>query len=488
MSLLEEAGFNFYNSYRKLPSFFYSNVDNADPIRPQLRILNEDLAKVLELDIQYLKKQEIISILSGNYKETSLTPIAQAYAGHQFGNFTMLGDGRAMLLGEHVTHNNERYDIQLKGSGKTTFSRGGDGKATLGSMLREYIISEAIHALHIPTTRSLAVVTTGEEVRREVEMVGAVLTRIASSHIRVGTFQYARSFGGIQELQVLADYTIERHYPTLLKEPDRYLQLLKQVVKKQAQTIAKWQLVGFIHGVMNTDNMTISGETIDYGPCAFMDEYNPKTVFSSIDHTGRYAYGNQPNMGGWNVARFAETLLPLIDENEEQALELAQKAISEFPDHFHEEWLGGMRKKLGLQTEEDEDATLIRELLELMHEYQADYTNTFVALTMDDRTSMVLFQIEAFQQWYKKWQERMTRQQLRVDAVKEMMKQHNPAIIPRNHHVEDAITAAVSHHDDKPLRDLLAVITKPFAHTTDQKEYASLPPKALRPQHTYCGT
>ncbi|MFC4401584.1 protein adenylyltransferase SelO [Gracilibacillus xinjiangensis] len=485
---MSKAGFNLESSYTSLPERFYTRTEPTPVSGPNLRVFNEELAGNLGLSKDELKKESNIGIFSGNMTPDNGIPIAQAYAGHQFGHFTMLGDGRAILLGEHITSSGETFDIQLKGAGITPYSRGGDGRATLGPMLREYIISEAMHALDIPTTRSLAVVTTGESIMRETELPGAILTRVASSHIRFGTFQYAASFGEDGDIQKLADYTIKRHYPELAQMDNPYLALLHEVVKRHGTLIAKWQLVGFIHGVMNTDNMTLSGETIDYGPCAFMDEYDPATVFSSIDRQGRYAYGNQPNIGGWNLARFAESLLPLLAEDYEKAIELAQDAIAKFPDHFHTQWIQGMRAKLGIFNEESTDEVLIKELLELMQQYEADFTNTFKALTFDDMDRMVMFHTEPFLQWKDKWQKRLERQQESLSQTVELMKNSNPAVIPRNHRVEEAIDAAVSNDDYTALNDLLHVLSKPFAHSRDQLEFASLPPKSQRPQQTFCGT
>ncbi len=383
-------GWNLDNSYVQLPSIFYSEMTLNPVPSPKLVLLNETVVASLGLNSQALKREEGIAVLAGNKAPSGSNPIAQAYAGHQFGHFNMLGDGRALLYGEQITPSNERMDIALKGSGRTPYSRGGDGRAALGPMLREYIISEAMFGLGIPTSRSLAVVSTGETIIRETDLPGAILTRIASSHLRVGTFQYAAQWGTDEELQTLADYTLERHFPNYLGNTNPYLYLLQEVIKKQASLIAKWQLVGFIHGVMNTDNMTISGETIDYGPCAFMDAYDPATVFSSIDRQGRYAYGNQPSMGGWNLTRLAEALLPLIHENQEQAIELAQAALEQYPQLYVQNWLKGMRAKLGLFDEEQDDMKLIEELLQLMQQDKADYTNTFIALSFDhiDKTSL----------------------------------------------------------------------------------------------------
>ncbi|KAB8129699.1 YdiU family protein [Gracilibacillus oryzae] len=485
---MSEVGFNFENSYTSLPERFYSKTEPNPVSDPALRVFNEELAEQLGFNTDELIKDSNVDILSGNTIPDNGLSIAQAYAGHQFGNFTMLGDGRAILLGEHVTPTGEKFDIQLKGSGITPYSRGGDGRATLGPMLREYIISEAMDALRIPTSRSLAVVTTGEEVMRETALPGAILTRIASSHIRFGTFQYAAAFGEEGDVKELADYTIKRHYPELAENDKPYLALLQEVVKRQGTLIAQWQLVGFIHGVMNTDNMTVSGETIDYGPCAFMDEYDPATVFSSIDRQGRYAYGNQPNITGWNLARFAETLLPLLDQDEDKAVELAQDAIAQFPEHFHQHWLQGMRAKLGIFNQETEDGDLIKELLDLMQQYEADFTNTFKALTFDEMNSMVMFGTEDFQQWKEKWKNRLERQEESMSLSIELMQNNNPAVIPRNHRVEEAIDAAVGNNDFSVLTDLLNVLLRPFDHSKDQREYASLPPKTQRPQQTFCGT
>ncbi len=378
-----ETGWNFDNSYVSLPQSLFTNYQPTPVRSPKLAILNDSLATSLGLNVQALQSEEGVATLAGNQVPDGAFPLAQAYAGHQFGHFTMLGDGRALLIGEHITPRGERVDIQLKGSGRTPYSRGGDGRAALGPMLREYMISEAMHALGIPTTRSLAVVTTGESVIRETALPGAILTRVAVSHIRVGTFQYASKWGTAEDLRALADYTLQRHYPDADAAENRYLSLFQEVIKRQAELIAKWQLVGFIHGVMNTDNMAISGETIDYGPCAFMDTYDPATVFSSIDAQGRYAYGNQPQIAGWNLARFAEALLPLLHDQQEEALKLAEDAILEFPKLYESNWLAGMRAKLGIFNEEEQDEALIEDLLSLMQEHHADYTNTFRALTFD---------------------------------------------------------------------------------------------------------
>ncbi|MFP3389522.1 protein adenylyltransferase SelO [Brevibacillus sp. SIMBA_040] len=481
-----EPGWNFDNSYASLPTTFFTKITPNPVGSPQVIMLNEPLAAALGLNVQGL--EQAADVLAGNETPEGAFPLAQAYAGHQFGHFTMLGDGRALLLGEQITPKGERFDIQLKGSGRTPYSRRGDGKAALGPMLREYIISEAMFGLGIPTTRSLAVVTTGEPIYRETVQPGAVLTRVAASHIRVGTFQYAAAWCSEQELRALADYTLERHFPEGLAEENRYLFLLQQVIKRQAALIAKWQLVGFIHGVMNTDNMALSGETIDYGPCAFMDAYDPETVFSSIDTQGRYAYGNQPHIAVWNLARFAETLLPLLDKNEEQALKLAEDAISKFAEQYRSNWVNGMRAKLGIFNEEQEDEALIESLLSMMEKVHADFTNTFRALTMEKPEDTPLFGTEEFTLWHEQWQARLGRQEESKAASLELMRSSNPAVIPRNYRVEEALEAAVQKGDYSVMKRLLAVLANPYAYSPEQEEYAPLPPCSNRPYQTYCGT
>jgi uncharacterized protein YdiU (UPF0061 family) len=482
-----EAGWNFDNSYARLPKVLFTEVGPTAVRSPALIIFNTKLAASLGLNSQALQSKDGVDVLAGNGVPEGAIPLAQAYAGHQFGHFNKLGDGRALLLGEQITPDGERFDIQLKGAGETPYSRRGDGRAALGPMLREYIISEAMHALGIATTRSLAVAATGESVYRETELPGAVLTRVAASHIRVGTFQYAAHWGNAQELQALADYTLQRHYPDVGANGNRYLSFLHEVIKRQAELIAKWQLVGFIHGVMNTDNMAISGETIDYGPCAFMDTYDPATVFSSIDQRGRYAYGNQPHIAAWNLARFAETLLPLLHDNEEQAIQLAEAAISEFPELYHHNWLEGMRAKLGIFHAEQQDEALIDDLLRMMKNNRADYTNTFRALTFDKLEDSALFGTTEFKKWHELWKERLNRQQEDCTSSHELMRSSNPAMIPRNHRVEDALAAA-QVGDYSVMERLLAALANPFAHTSEQEEYSKLPEQSTRPYQTFCGT
>lgn len=480
------SGWNFDNSYAQLPPSFYRR-QNATPVRePRLVVLNRPLAKLLGLDAQRLVEEDGKFVFSGNQAPAGAESLAQAYAGHQFGNFTMLGDGRALLLGEHVAPDGNRYDIQLKGSGVTPYSRRGDGRAALGPMLREYLISEAMHALHIPTTRSLAVVTTGEPVYRDTVQPGAVLTRVAASHIRVGTFQYAAAIDDAEAVKVLADYTLNRHYPELASAENPYLALLYAVIDRQAALLAQWMHVGFIHGVMNTDNMAISGETIDYGPCAFMDRYDPKTVFSSIDHQGRYAFGRQPPIAQWNLARFAETLLPLLHADIDRSLEMAEEAIQSYPQQYDHYWLTGMRAKLGLVDEAPEDAALVRDLLACMHEHGMDYTNTFrdLATAQAIRTSPE----PDVQAWLARWQSRLQRQAASPDAATALMLSANPAVIPRNHLVEAALAAAVEANDFVPFEKLQAALSSPFEETPDNAAYRSPAPPSERVYQTFCGT
>ncbi|WP_431027388.1 protein adenylyltransferase SelO [Lysinibacillus sp. LZ02] len=484
----KSIGWHFDNSYLTLPTFFYSNIELNPVSAPALVVLNEAVAKELGLDSVQLQTAEAVAILAGNEMPKGAAQIAQAYAGHQFGHFTILGDGRAVLIGEQLTPEGKRFDLQLKGSGRTPYSRRGDGRAALGPMLREYIISEAMHALNIPTTRSLAVIATGEPVFREQELEGAILTRVASSHIRVGTFEYAAKYGEVEDVRKLADYTITRHYPELTHSEHPYLALFEQVMQRQAELVAKWQLVGFIHGVMNTDNVTISGETIDYGPCAFMDTYHLDTVFSSIDAQGRYAYGNQPQITGWNLARFAESLLPLMHEDIEQAADMVQKKLDNYSGYFYAIWLSGMRNKLGLMTEESEDAQLMKSLLVTMQTYEADYTNTFRALVDNNRPATPFFLSDEFLAWEQTWQERLIRQGTTFEAVQALMKRSNPAIIPRNHRVEEALTAAVKDGDYTVMDKLLEVLSNPYELSKENERFATPPHADAGPYRTFCGT
>lgn len=480
---------NFDNTYVKLPEKFYSKLPPTPVSEPRLVLLNESLADSLGLDVGALRADDGVHVLAGNRVPSGSEPIAQAYAGHQFGHFTKLGDGRAIVLGEHIAPSGQRFDIQLKGSGPTPYSRGGDGRAALGPMLREYIISEAMHGLGIPTTRSLAVTATGEPVMRERVLPGAVLMRVAASHLRVGTFQYAAYYGTPDDVRALADYALQRHYPDVdAADPGRFLELLKRVVERQVDLVVRWQLVGFVHGVMNTDNMTISGETIDYGPCAFMDVYDPATVFSSIDRRGRYAYGNQPRIAAWNLARLADTLLPVIDDDEDKAIDLAQEVIASFADLYRERWLDGMRAKLGLRLKEDEDRAIADELLRLMHDHGADFTDTFRALTLGWTEPLPMYTNAQWMQWYDGWRARVEREGVSWHEVRARMRQANPAVIPRNHRVEEALAAAVDDDNLGPARRLLAALSDPYAYSEEQEEFAVLPEPSPRPYITFCGT
>lgn len=488
MTTENQSGWNLENSYLSLPELFYDKVTSNPVPDPALVIYNEDLGKALGLTNSFLQSSEGIEILAGNKLPAATTPIAQSYAGHQFGHFTMLGDGRAMLIGEQITPKNDRFDIQLKGAGKTAYSRGGDGRAALGPMIWEYIISEAMHGLDIPTTRSLAVVSTKETIYRETELDAAILTRIAASHIRVGTFQFAAKFGEVEDLKALADYTMERHYPELKDAENPYLAFLQEVIQRQAALIAKWQLTGFIHGVMNTDNMTISGESIDYGPCAFMDRYDPETVFSSIDYNGRYAYQNQPGIAAWNLARFAETLLPFLGRNKEEAISTAQDAISEFGKHYQKNWFDGMCAKLGIFHGEKEDESLINQLLELMKHYHADYTNTFLTLTYRNENDFPMGTMEDYKQWKEKWLARLSRQSESEEEISDLMRNNNPALIPRNQWVEEAIDAAVQREDYTVMKQLLQVLHQPYDHRAEQLDYANKHFDTGSSYQTFCGT
>lgn len=477
----------FDNSYARLPNNLFSKLNPVPVTSPKLIIFNEALGQSLGLHFENLSDFERSALFSGNILPSGSEPIAQAYAGHQFGHFTMLGDGRAILLGEHITPNKQRVDIQLKGSGQTPYSRNGDGRSALGPMLREYIISEAMHALEIPSSRSLAVVTTGEIVHRERPFLGAILTRVASSHIRIGTFEYAAALGNLELLKTLTHYTIQRHYPYLLNDEYPIIGFLNAVAEKQAQLITHWIRVGFIHGVMNTDNTMIAGETLDYGPCAFMDHYDPKTVFSSIDINGRYAFNNQPFIAQWNLARFAEALLPLLHPEEKKAIQIAEDSLHAFANLYQKLWLSMMRQKLGLMGEELEDLNLIQELLNWMHAHQADYTNTFLALSLEKQLDNDLFKQTDFVNWHERWNKRRERNLKPISKSIELMRKVNPAIIPRNHQVEKALKAAM-HHDLKPMNSLLDALSRPYEDLPEHEAYRCIPEPRERVCQTFCGT
>ncbi len=495
----QHVHFAFDNTYARLPEHFYARLDPTPVAEARIVKVNVELARELGLDADALTSEEGVAILAGNRVADGAEPIALAYAGHQFGYFVpQLGDGRANLLGELVARDGQRYDIQLKGSGRTPFSRGGDGRAALGPVLREYIVSEAMSALGVPTTRALAAVTTGEPVVRDTVLPGAVLTRIAASHLRVGTFQYFAARGDVTGLRTLADYAIARHYPEAAQAKQPYRALLEGVIARQARLIAQWMLLGFIHGVMNTDNTSISGETIDYGPCAFMEAYDPAKVYSSIDHSGRYAYGNQPRAALWNLARLAEALLPVLAQesgSEKAALAAANEALSTFEPQFEAARGAGMRRKLGLVVERESDAALAENLLRCMAANRADFTLTFRRLCdaaagpEGDAGVRTLFaDPRAYDGWAVEWRRRLEEECADGPARTAAMRKTNPAFIPRNHLVEAALDAASLHLDFQPFEDLLAVISRPYDERPELERY-SMP---ARPEEcvlqTFCGT
>ena len=488
------AGFVFDNTYARELEGSYVTWKAAPVARPRLVKLNRELAEELGLDAGALDSEEGARIFAGNEIPEGAAPLAQAYAGHQFGGFVpQLGDGRALLLGEVIDRNGRRRDIQLKGSGPTPFSRAGDGRAALGPVLREYLIGEAMHALGIPTTRALAAVLTGEPVFRETALPGAVLTRVAASHIRVGTFQFFAARGEQAKVHRLADYAIDRHYPELKGEANPYLGLLERVRDKQAALIASWMHVGFIHGVMNTDNMAISGETIDYGPCAFMDHYDPATVFSSIDTHGRYAYANQPRIAQWNLARFAETLLPLIDADRNRAIARATEVVNAFPEQYERHWLKGMRAKLGLVSEEEADLNLATRFLTAMVAKKVDYTLAFRyladgALGQEEPIRALFGDPSAYDIWSGHWRARLARETVVPSVRAQAMRRANSAFIPRNHRVEEALSAAVERGDYAPFETLLNILAHPFDDQPEFAAFAEPAPEGRGCYRTFCGT
>ncbi len=486
--LMAELNWKFDNSYTRLPDLFYTRLEPTPAKQPKLAIFNYDLASAIGLDASNIPEHKLAEQFVGNDLPKGAMPIAQAYAGHQFGHFTMLGDGRALVLGEHITPDGYRYDIQYKGSGRTPYSRGGDGRAAIGPMLREYIISEAMCALGVPTTRSLAVVTTGEPVYREDILRGAILTRVALSHLRVGTFEYAAYKQDFESLSNLVDYAIERHFPSLKSKKNSALLLFKGVMETQINLVVNWLRVGFIHGVMNTDNTTISGETIDYGPCAFLDSYDPLTAFSSVDHGRRYAFGNQPVITKWNLARFAETLLPLIHSDLNKAVKIAEEHISAFDDIFQSCWLSMMRKKLGFFGTNPDDLTIAEELLTWMQKYNADYTNTFRALCPGALPTGAEYSNPEFVDWYRRWEARINKQSETKEASLKLMQANNPIYIPRNHKVENALSAASQSDDLTSLHTLLDVISKPYMERTEHEAYTEPRPLGFGSYQTFCGT
>ncbi len=491
---MQHTSFNFDNSYFRELEGLYAPMDGAKAPAPKIMRLNHRLAAELGLDPAELDSEQGANYLSGSVSPPGAQPLAMVYAGHQFGGYSpQLGDGRAILVGEMIDPNNKRHDLHLKGSGRTPFSRNGDGKAAVQPVLREYLLGEAMHALGVPSTRALAAVSTGEDILREGYKPGAVLARVASSHLRVGTFQYAAARGDTDKLRELADYAIARHYPDLLLSEDRYLGLLRSVRDAQAELVAHWVCLGFVHGVMNTDNVTISGETIDYGPCAFIDTYDPATVFSSIDRDGRYAYGNQPNITQWNLARFAETLLPLIDaDNPEHAVQLATDELTVYPEIYQRAWLKHMRKKLGLSQELDTDLDLCNDLLASMVGQEVDYTRLFRSLSdvvrADDKAAVALFSDATdFKNWLQSYQQRIQQEADTPDQIAAAMNNVNPVYIPRNHLVEEALNAALS--DNLLAFDtLLDVLLHPFEERTGLERYKLAAPDDFGPYTTFCGT
>ena len=478
------ARFAFDNTYARELEGLYVPWKATQVAQPRLVKLNRELAEELGLDAGALDSQEGARIFAGNETPAGAVPLAQAYAGHQFGGFaSQLGDGRALLLGEVIDRKGHRRDIQLKGSGPTPFSRSGDGRAALGPVLREYLIGEAMHALGIPTTRALAAVVTGEPVFREGgALPGAVLSRVAASHIRVGTFELFAARGEQDKVRRLADYVIERHYPDLQEHANPYMGLFERVCDRQAALIASWMHVGFIHGVMNTDNMAISGETIDYGPCAFMDHYDPATVFSSIDTRGRYAYANQPKIAQWNLARFAETLLSLIDADEKRAVARATEVVNSFPERYERQWLKGMRAKLGLISEEEADLNLATGLLTAMEGKNVDYTLAFrylagAALGDEEPIRALFADPSAYDLWSGHWRARLAREAVAPVARAQAMRRVNPAFIPRNHRVEEALSAAVEQDDYAPFETLLSILSHPFDDRPEFAPFAEPPPE-----------
>jgi uncharacterized protein YdiU (UPF0061 family) len=492
--------FAFDNTYARLPARFYARVAPTAVREPRVLKVNQALARELGLDPEWLASEEGARILAGNTVPEGADPIALAYAGHQFGSFVPeLGDGRAILLGELVALDGVRRDVQLKGSGRTPFSRRGDGRAAIGPVLREYIVAEAMAALGVPTTRALAAVATGEQVVRDARLPGAVLTRVAASHLRVGTFQFFAARDDREALTLLTRYALARHYPQSSPQSSRAgheaFALLEQAIFAQAALVARWLGVGFIHGVMNTDNTAISGETLDYGPCAFLDEYEPRKVFSSIDRGGRYAFANQPAIAQWNLARLAETLLPLLADQEEDAIRIASELLERFPERFHSEYASVLRAKLGLSSEEEGDRTLAEDLLRRLAAARVDYTVFFrelCAVAADpgavDRIAGQFANPESFHEWSRAWQQRLERENVAPEARARAMRLANPAFIPRNHRVEEALSAAAQRADLEPFETLVRVLEHPY---DDQPEFAHLATPPLpeeRVQQTFCGT
>lgn len=484
--MTKDSGLNLENTYLNLNNKMYSIMEPVRIDGTELILINNELSDELGIKKDFLESKDGLLFLTGSTNQYG-TLFSQAYAGHQYGHFTMLGDGRAVVLGEHINKENMRFDLQLKGSGRTPYSRRGDGKATLYSMLREYLISEAMNGLNIPTSRSLAVVKTNEKIQRTKLEEGAILTRVAKSHIRVGTFEYTKVYGGKELVKELADYTIKRHYSELDKFDNKYQLLLHEVVKRQASLIASWQSVGFIHGVMNTDNVLISGETIDYGPCAFMDQYDPKTVFSSIDREGRYAYQNQPYIGSWNLSRFAESILELLDDNQEKAIEKANTELQKFGEYYKKYWLENMAAKIGIKSPISDDEKVITDLLKIMEMYKADYTNTFSLLTQNKFEDIIFYNTEEWKNWFIDWTKSLGYRKTDLQERMQLMKESNPVVIPRNQIVEEALMKATELDDYSLFYELLSIIKIPYDYTKKHKEIFTNPIN-VEGYKTYCGT
>ena len=480
---LSDSGWNLQSNYTQISDKLFSELKPDIVTNPSTVIVNNELAKKLGLNLKGISEKDLSNLFSGNQLPNGAKPFAQAYAGHQFGQFTILGDGRAHIVGEQVTPEGEIFDIQYKGSGRTPYSRGGDGKAALGPMLREYLISEAMHHLGIPTTRSLAVVETGEKVYREVPLKGSILTRVASSHIRIGTFQFLAAHKDYEGMQALLDFSIKRHFRNLKFTKNVTVEFIQAVMQKQIKLIVDWMRVGFIHGVMNTDNSTISGETIDYGPCAFMDSYDAKTVFSSIDTQGRYSFANQPSIIHWNLVRLAESLLPLIDKNEKKSIEIAQNTLNEFSSLFKNEWLQMMRKKIGIEDPSEEDEELISNLVNWMQNKSPDFTNTFCNLMNYNHANDEVFGDNDFGTWKKNWQERVKNKE-----YLKMMINTNPVLIPRNYLVEEALDEAETKGKLNKFNDLNKAISSPYHIEKVNIKYLITPSKTNIPYKTFCGT
>ena len=480
---LSDSGWNLQSSYTQISDKLFSELKPDAVTNPSTVIVNNELAEKLGLNLKGISEEDLSNLFSGNSLPHGSKPFAQAYAGHQFGQFTILGDGRAHIVGEQVTPDGEIFDIQYKGSGRTPYSRGGDGKAALGPMLREYLISEAMYYLGIPTTRSLAVVETGEKVYREVPLKGSILTRVASSHIRIGTFQFLAAHKDYEGMKSLLDFSIKRHFSNLKFSENLAIEFIKAVMQKQINLIVEWMRVGFIHGVMNTDNSTISGETIDYGPCAFMDHYDANTVFSSIDTQGRYSFANQPSIIQWNLVRLAECLLPLIDKDEKRSIEIAQNLINTFSSLFKDKWLQMMKKKLGINDHSEDDEELINNLIKWMQQKKPDFTNTFCNLMNYDHADDEEFEDDEFNNWKREWKKRVQRKEY-IDV----MMSCNPTLIPRNYLVEEALSEAETDGKFDKFNELNEIISSPYQLKKVNIKYLETPSKTNIPYKTFCGT